>query len=313
MDRIDIRILGQLHRGVSKLGFEPDIKRLYGRMAKKLALDEDTVRKRVERLESTGVIRGWQLVVNPDALALRTYALRMVIDPQIRVDEAVRRIRLVNGTFSIGRDTDNAFSMSVVCENEQAFRKRVELICELTRGKELGAYLVPQRRTEVEPTPVDWQIIRMLRPDPLVPYSRVAGRLGLSSKTVQRRIARLVRANVISFVIDVDFSRMEGALSASLIAHYADGRFQDEVEKGIFTKFEDYLLRVGWTSPSQSFFEFVVPNVHVAQEIADWTRDQRGVSGVKVNLNYNRLRFHGEVLDEIMASRVEVAPTVWPS
>jgi DNA-binding Lrp family transcriptional regulator len=298
---------------VSKIGFEPDIKRLYGRMAKKLALDEDTVRKRVERLESTGVIRGWQLVVSPDALALKTYTLRIAIDPRMRRDEAVRKIRLVNGTFSIGRDTDNTFSMGLVCENEQVFRKRVELICELTRGTELRAYLVPQRSIEVEPTSVDWQIIKMLRLDPLVPYSRVAGKLGLSSKTVQRRVTRLVRANVISFVIDVDFGRMEGAMSVSLVAYYADARHQDEVEEGIFTKFEDYVLRVGWTSPSHSFIEFVVPNVHVAQEIADWTRNQKGVKDVKLNFNYDRLRFHGEVLDEIMASRVKVAPALRPS
>jgi len=65
-----MKLLGQLSRGASSLDSEPDVKGIYGRAAKRLALDEETVRRRVERLESAGIIRGWQLLVNPNALGL---------------------------------------------------------------------------------------------------------------------------------------------------------------------------------------------------------------------------------------------------
>ena len=311
MDRIDIKILGQLHRGVSKLGFQPDGKGLYRRIAKKLALNEDTIRKRVDRLESSGVIRGWQLVVNPDVFGLNTYALWMTVDSQMRIEEAVRKIRLVHGVATIVHGMGDILSIGIVCESAQVFRKRIELISELTGGKELTTSVVPQPKSDCEPTSTDWQIINTLRTDPLMRYTKVGEKLGLSTKTVQRRVTKLTHGNAIFFLPDVDFTHLEGASWVGLSVYYTDGVFKDSIERSIFTKFEDYVLLVAWTDAGHGYLEFVIPNAHALQEIVELTRAQEGVRDVRANINYNRLNFYDDVLDEIATGNVKGTAALW--
>jgi DNA-binding Lrp family transcriptional regulator len=100
---------------VSRLDFRPDVKGLNGRIAKMLSLDEDTVRSRVDRLESTGVIQGWQLVVNPDIFGLITCAVWMTVDSQIRIEEAIRKTMLVPGIFTIALEMGNILSIGLTC------------------------------------------------------------------------------------------------------------------------------------------------------------------------------------------------------
>jgi DNA-binding Lrp family transcriptional regulator len=307
LDRIDIKVLGQLYRGVSRLDFRPDVNGLNGRIAKKLALDEDTVRRRVDRLESIGVIQGWELVVNPEIFGLITCAVWMTVDSQIRIEEAIRKTSLVPGIFTIALEMGNILSIGLVCENERVFSERVTLISELTKGKELIAYVVAHPKTEIEPTSTDWQIINAFRPDPLVRYTRVAEKLDLSSRTIQKRITKLAHGNAIFFLPNIDFSLLEGALCVGLVVCYADGGFKDQVERSIFTKFEDYVLQVAWGDASHGYFQFVIPNVLVVQEIVHCTRALKGVKDVKVNLNYNRLMFYDAVQDDLIASKVKSA------
>ncbi len=308
MDRIDIRLLGQLARGVSSYGFQPEVKGVYGRIAKKLGLDEDTVRKRVERLESTSVIRGWQVVLNPNVIGLKFFAIWMTVGPQLRAEEAVRKIRLVPGVVAIMCQVGDVLGVELICENEQVFRKRVELVSEFAGTEELTTYVVDQPRSEVELTTTDWQIIEAFRPGPLVRYSEVADKFGLSSRTVQRRLTRLAEGNVIFFAPNIDFGLLEGVSCVDLFVTYTASSFKGEVDRSIFTKFEDYVLRAGWGSANHGHFDFLIPSVRVAQEIVDWTRGLRGVREARLNFVYDWLFFFDDALDEVIASRLGAIP-----
>jgi DNA-binding Lrp family transcriptional regulator len=303
-------VLGQLSRGTSSLGREPEVKGVYARVAEKLELDEDTVRKRVDRLESAGIIRGWQLLVNPNVLGLKIYAVRMTVNPQLRMEEAVRKIKLVHGIISIVRDLVDVLTVGLFCESEEVFRSKVELISELTGTKELTTYVVSYPEAEVEPTYTDWRIIDAFRPDPLLRYTRAAEKLGLSSRTVHRRLRKLTRGNVIFFRPNIDFSLFEGSSCVDLFVSYTSSGFKHEVDRSIFAKYEDCILRAGWGSASHGYFEFVITNVHVAQEIVDWTRSLRGIREVKLNFKHDRLNFYEEALDEVMASKFNHPPAL---
>ena len=298
-----MKLLGQLSRGASSLDREPDVKGIYGRAAKRLALDEETVRRRVERMESAGIIRGWQLLVNPNALGLKKFGILMTVSPRLRVEEAVRKVRLVQGVTYISRSVGETLRIGILCENQEALRNKVELISELTGTKELTTYAVRHPRTEVEPTPTDWRIIKALRPDPFVHYTVLAEKLGLSSRTVRRRLIRLSQGSVIFFRLDLDFSLLDGCSCVCLFVFYTASGLKDTIDRRIFTQFEGYVLRAGWGSASHGYFEFIIPSVHVAQEIADWTNAQGGVREAKLSFRDSRLYFH-EVIDQIIEDRI---------
>jgi DNA-binding Lrp family transcriptional regulator len=310
LDRIDIKILGQLFRGVSSIGREPEVKGVYGRVAKKLRLDEEAVRRRVVRMESAGLIRGWQLLINPNVLGLKQYGVLMTVNPQVRIEEAVRKIRLVQGITYICRPPGDMLRIGILCKNEGIFKKNVDLISELAGTKERMTYAVCYPAAEFEPTRADWQVINAFRPDPLVHYAEVAEKLGLSSRTVRRRLKRLAHGNVVFFRPNIDFSLLDGCSCASLFILYTASGFKGRVDIGIFTKFEDYVLRAGWGNPSHGYFEFVIPNIDIAQEIVDWTRAQQGVKEVRLNFRNHRLNFYDEALDEITAGKVSRIPAL---
>jgi DNA-binding Lrp family transcriptional regulator len=165
-------------------------------------------------------------------------------------------------------------------------------------------------RIEVELTPTDWKIINALRPDPLLSHAQMAEKLGLSSRTVQRRLARLTQGNVIFFMPKIDLSLFEGSSCVDVFVSYTASGFKDNVDRSIFSEFENYILRVGWGIASYCFFEFIVPNVHVAREIVDWTRALPGVKEVKLSFKDDRLNFYDATMDAIIASKNQNAPTL---
>ena len=306
MDRLDIRILGQLYRGASSHGFQPEVRGVFGRISKVLDIDEDTIRKRVDRLKSAGVIGKWGLFLNPNVLGLKIGAVWMNVGPRLDIGETVRKIRLVHGVISISRLVGDVLSVGLFCENEEVLKRRVELIRELARPTGLETYLVNHPRTNVSLTHADWQIINALRPDPTISYVEVARRLGLSSKTVKRRLERLTQGNAIFFFPLINFTRLEGAFCVDLFVIYRDGRYKPEADRSIHTKFEEYVLRAGWGSQNHGHFEFVIPNISVAQEIVDWTRSLSGVKEVKLNFIFDSLNFYDDALDEVISGMVEL-------
>jgi DNA-binding Lrp family transcriptional regulator len=301
LDRIDIKVLGGLSRGTSSIGSQPVLQGVFGRIAKRLVLDEDTVRKRVDRLESAGIFRGWQLVVNPGVLGLKLYGAQVTVSPQLGIQDAVRKIMLVQGVTSIACEVVDTLGIGIICENELVFRNRIELISELAGTKELTTYAVNYPQPEVQLSRTDWQVINAFRPNPLIRYSEVADKLGISSRTVQRRLKKLAVSKAIFFRPIIDVSRFEGASSVSLFVSYASDEFKREVDRSIFGRFEDYILRAGWGSASHGYFEFIIPNIHVVKEIVDWTRSLRGVKELRLNLKYDSLSLYENALDEIIA------------
>jgi len=279
---------------------------MYGRIARNLGLDEDTVRKRVGRLESAHVIRGWNLLPNGNALGMRIFLLEMKVDPKLRIDEAVRKVKLVHGLVLILRYVGDVLGVGLLCENEEALKKKVELLTELVAPKELKIYPGESPRVDASLTRTDFMILRALRPNPLISYVEVARKLGLSSKTIRRRMSRLTQGKAVFFMPDIDYSRL-GVSCVDLWVNYTASNFKGEVDRSIATQFHDYLLRAGWGSANHGHFEFLVPNVRVAQEIVDWARSLQGVRDVDLKFRFEQLNFSDDVLEEIFGDKISNA------
>jgi DNA-binding Lrp family transcriptional regulator len=306
LDTLDIKILGQLGRGFSSHGFEPEVKGAYGRIAKNLGLDEDTIRKRVDRLESAGVIKGWYLIPNPNALGVKTLFVDMILDPKLKIDEIVRKLKLVFGVIRIFRYVGDGLGVALLIESEEMSRKRAELIAELVGPKELKTYASEGPRVDVSLTSTDYEIIKALRPDPLVSHAELAQKLGLSSKTVSRRLSRLAQGNVLFFMPNIDYSRLEGVSCVDLFVNYTSTKFKGAVDTSVAKRFPDYLLRVGWGSANHGHFSFLVPSLAVAQQIMDWARGLQGVRDVDLRFLIDTVTFSDDAVEEVLRAKLAI-------
>ena len=85
MDDIDRQILALLTQ---------DGRRTYDDVAKRVALSSPAVKRRVDRLRRTGVLRGFTAVVDHTALGARTEALvELFYTPGVLLDEVARRLQ----------------------------------------------------------------------------------------------------------------------------------------------------------------------------------------------------------------------------
>lgn len=279
---------------------------MYGRIAKNLGVDEETVRKRVEGLRKTGLIRGWQLVVNPTLFGMGLYAAWMTVSPQLSVNEAIRKIKLVNGVVAILHEVGDALSVGVLCEDEKGFKKRLELMTELVGGTNVTTYSTNYPKQSIELTRTDWEIIRKLKVDPTQRFNKLARGLGLSSRTVKRRLSRMTEGRAIFIIPDLDYRVLEGAFCIDIFVHYTASGFKTEVDGKFFTKYQDFIFRAGWGSPAHGHFTLIVPSIAIAQEIVDWLRGLNGVREVKLSFVYDWLQFFDEAVDELIRTNAPV-------
>jgi DNA-binding Lrp family transcriptional regulator len=283
------------------------VKAAYRRIAKNLALDEDTVRKRVEKLKEAGLIQGWALIVNPHLLGMTIFAIWMNINPQLSVQEAIRKISLVRGVLSIAHEVGDIVGVGLLCENEEVFNKRLELIAELVGARNVTTFGVRYPKPNLEFTKTDWDLIEKLRVNPSVRYNQLAKELGISSKTITRRLNKMIEGKGIFFVPEIDFKRLEGVLCINLFVFYTASEYKAEVDENVFSKFQDYVFRAGWGNPTHGHFTLLVPSVAVAQEVFDWVRILRGVREARINFVYDWAVFYDEALDEILRTKGDLA------
>ncbi len=303
MDRLDIKLLGQLARGISSFDFQPEVKAAYRRIACNLEVDEDTVRKRVERLRARGLIRAWQLAVNPNILGMTIFAIWMSVGPQLTLEEAIRKIKLVHGVISITHEIGDVLGVGLFCENEEVFKKRLGLISELVDARNVMTNFVQYPSPGVEVTKTDWNLIKRLRLRPTLSHKELANDLGLSTRTVKRRLTRLAQGKVIFFLPDIDLKLLEGAACVDLFVFYSASGLKGDVDRSIFSKFEDFILRAGWGSRVHGHFTFIVPSVTVAQGIVDWVRDLPGVREVRLSFIYEWILLYDEAWAELIAKK----------
>ena len=101
MDLLDTGILRELITDVPNRCLQPDIKKSYVSIAKKLDTTEDTVRNGVRWLHDRGIVRGWRLGVGPTLFGYRTSFL--FFDSPSRMDkyEVLGRLRRISGILWI--------------------------------------------------------------------------------------------------------------------------------------------------------------------------------------------------------------------
>jgi len=303
LDRLDIKLLGELSRRTSGVTFQPLVKRGYKRIADNLGLDEDTIRKRVERLRACGLMRGWKILINPSLLGLTTYTIQLSVGPGSTPDEAIRKIKLVPGVFSIIREVGDVLRVSLLCEDEESFKNRLGLVSELVGARDVTTLSNGNPEADVELTKTDWQLIDRLKLRPSLNYRELAEDSGLSTKTVRRRLIRLTQGKALGFVPDIDLRLLEGAACVDLFVYYTNSGLKATIDGSIFTKFEEYVLRAGWGSRSHGHFMFIVPRVTIAQEILDWARAQQGVREARLSFIYEWILLHDQAWSELERAR----------
>ena len=293
MDKTDI-ILIQLLLQNSRLP--------YRELAEKLDLSVNAVHKRIQKLRESGILRAFTAKINLSAFEHAVPVTVWGRSETRSVDETLEKLGKNSSIYWVSVAGGNYLYVGAYLQNISelepyiAFVKKEAQIPDPTVGIAHEEPLLSHRDTTLYP--LDYQIVYALHKNSRKPVSDVAEELGVSAKTVRRRLSRMIREGLIELSIEwypdasndimtifhlhLKASADKSKVGPLLIKKYSPNAFF----LLSFSNLPNLLLCVVWTNTMKELqdirevferkevFEFVVPNVLHIGFIFDTWRDE---------------------------------------
>lgn len=289
MDHLDVKILRWLLQGQTDLPLDPDFRKSYRAIARDLGLDEGMVRYRVKRFGETGFIPDWHLMANPRLWGGGHAIIWIDVPLSVPRRELFERLKLVPGVFYLTRFFGTVVEAYLAYEDEQSVRARAELLGKISDAKSVKFARWPFPVCGVALSTLDWRLVRSLSESPRRPYIAIAKELGVSSRTVKRRLLRLSRGGAVFAYPDFNLGALSGSVMASLFVTCQQSRMA-EIDRTLSAKLDPYLwhafhmLSFGPSDVVPCNYNLLLPNITVAQELVRKAQELAGVREARAEL-----------------------------
>ncbi len=301
MDNLDVRIFRELFQGEHLFPYPRDVKS-YRLIVERLKVAEGTVRARIERLYRTGFIKGWRLLVNPHLLGFTAIALGFDVPRSTLKHDLVEKLRSIPGMLVINSYHGSFLALHFYCEDDQSLNMTLELISKLSKGENRVISKLPYPACFIKLSIRDWRIIQALRIDPNKSYNAISEEIGMSSRTVRRRLSRMIREKALFAILSREPKALEGAVMADLTVTYSDRASKNGVNQEILKRLGDHIYYAGITAEF-GLFGLILPNVPIAREAENKVRKLEGVEHARVDLLEERIELYN-ALDHQVARRM---------
>jgi DNA-binding Lrp family transcriptional regulator len=241
MDEKDIRIfceMGFKYYNYAGKNRRPSPKEI----GKKLGLDEKTVRTRVKNMENDGFIESYRAVPNPCLFQLPLICTCGFRAPDIRAkQQALLKLRESPVILDIGDFLGESVGVILAASSEQDEQQRIQRLSELTGLPSMP--FIPARRfptPTTTPNRLDWQLIKSLRPSAIRPTREIADRLGITYRTAEYRISRLLESRVFFVRAFVNARDPKGIIIYSLFLEL-DDEGHERIKRKLLERYRDRL------------------------------------------------------------------------
>jgi DNA-binding Lrp family transcriptional regulator len=213
MDSLDIRLYRAMFPG-NVMGIQSFDPRLSIQdLSRATGVSRITVRRRLALWREEGFWTGVVAFPNPEALETSFQVQSIALDPgrgRSRSERAL--IDVLEPVFLF--QTDNVYNPILLAESREASDRRQRKFQEIDGGHLLCPPIdFPLVAPSIMLGMKDWRIIQSLRRFPGPDWQAVAKDVGVTLRTLQRRVARLMDGHSLFFFPDVDFRRLPGTIA----------------------------------------------------------------------------------------------------
>ncbi len=293
-DQLDWSIVKEI---ISPGSIRWDVREPYSRIAKRLDVDEETVRRRLARLRGAGLIGNYVLFLNPTILNRKNAMLYLDLRDYDSIIQAVSKLKFIDGIISLTTVHEAGLLVSIFYESQSALQRQITLIESICGTKTTMIWTAPYPQFPGELTRTDWIILQALRKDPRKKLSDLALDLGISSRTINRRTKRLNDAYAMFLFLEFDLSKVEG-MRYLLITYCRDKERKREADEIILSRLPSLIYSETWAS-NHSLFAFPCKNILEADNVSSWVRKIDGMSNLKLGIIKGRIHNLDWVDDEI--------------
>lgn len=271
-------------------------------IANKAGVDEDTVRRRLQRYHDTGFIRHWELVTNPSLLDLEGAVVEIMVNDPSEKEALLERVKTINGVRWIFNYHGTDLAIILFRRNENELEQKLKVISPASGHYNISDWSVPQCNLMLSHT--DWRLIWNLRNDPRKSYSTLAKELGISTKTALRRIQRMSEGQAFFLDANLDARKLHGVVPCDLRVWFIDQKRRNEIMSNLFSNLKN-IVYTNNQSP-EGYFVILCGNVAEVSDIQKQVSQIEGVSRSRVRIQEERFSIAGWY-DEQIAKKLKLS------
>ncbi len=301
MDRLDVHIIRALYQPQPVPPFGPVATRTFEIVSKQLGISRETVRARVNRLHSSGVLLNPKLHLNPNIVGMHAWALGFDVPNQTPESkrQIVSLLRSIENTLLVFNFVGSFVGMMFYCGDENSLKSKMELIKRISQMQNpvLSEILFPPCELKLSVT--DWRIISVLKNDIGATYVGIAKQLKISPRTVKRRISKLNDSVAVYAMLSGDNTKLVDATEVTLHVFHTSNEERGDADREILRITDDYTFFAGLFD-TYSHFGMFLPSAHKSREILETVKNVKGVKEARIYIVDERF----EMMD-VLASQIE--------
>jgi DNA-binding Lrp family transcriptional regulator len=274
-----------------------------------IGMTSKSVKARVDRMVSTGVIEKFVLKVNPVALGYGIGCMLIVREHTANIDDIMNRLNLV-GDVSIHSKCMggiSTFCLAIKEGHEDKLRllldslKPASVRIMFTSKLSLSGTPSSNMSKKYELTETDLRIVKCLLANPRMEMNEIARETSISSRTVNRRLTRLNDDNMLKFFILCNPIHTVGYIQFALVVNTLDRSYYRRIVERIYEQLgENILFQLPVTDPDNVITLLLFgENIFAADGILKRVESFDGVKRAELFVLTNTASYDGWILREI--------------
>jgi len=307
MDELDVKILRGLISQGAVAQSDNQVSSSLRSIAARLKADDMTVNVRYKRLQDSGALSAWHLLVNPTFFGCRLMDVTVDVESESAKADVIRKLKLVHEVTGMIDFYGRALKIMAMYNSDESSSRIIELVSRITNTEKITQirWALPQCRTE-RLTETDVAIISSLSHDARKSFIEVSKDLHLSTRTVRNRLVRLRRENTVFTIPVLNLGGIPGLVPTYLSYSYTQKEEKGKVDRAMLSHFEASYLSLQFADPTSGYIFLGTSTIAEVQNCLEWAKAQPGIATSRVDIMTRTMMFP-EKLTELLELRNERA------
>ena len=307
MDALDVKILRAVISESRASPSSAEVRLSLRAVAARIGADDMTVNYRYKRLQKSGALSDWHLILNPSFFGRSVLYVVVDVQPESEKADMIRKLKLVDGVFMILNFFGRALKILTMYSTNESRSRTVELISRITNAERITQSRMPLPLSRTKHlTETDVQIIEALSKDARKSSALVAKELGLSTRTVRNRTDRLRQENTIFTLPSLNIYGIAGLIPVYLSYTYCNGA-KSSVDRAMLTHFESSYLWGGFYDPDRGFIMLDAPTMGDVPRILEWAKSQLGIASARIDIPTEQFSYPEKFTELLQLGNEEAA------
>ncbi|HZW57691.1 MAG TPA: AsnC family protein [Nitrososphaerales archaeon] len=230
------------------------------------------------------------------------------VQPESAKADMIRKLKLVHEVTGIVNFYGKGIELYVIYNGDESLSRTIELISRITNAEKINQSRMPMPHSlTTNLTTTDVAIIRALSKDARKSTLLVAKELGLSTKTVRKRVERLRRENTILPLPILNIASIPGLIPVYLFYVYSNSEVKASVDRAMISHFDAGYIMGSFADPEIGNIVIGASIMAEVPKILEWAKSQPGIASARIDIATETFMFPEKLIELLELRREKVA------